>query len=198
MPASSRADVVRPPRVRSHREEGQERRVHTRAHRRNRATHGGVGTARTHVRCTDWLTSSREKGQERFLLASGLEASRAGPSACIVHGRSQKKMNRAFHLLHTPSLPHEATYVVGALPWCRCATSCTVLSAGLARATHRGTADAAAAPLALSSSRRCATAPAARSARVSEHVRAQKGLRPRRGRCHWQGARVERCGVGRR
>ena len=29
-----------------------------------------------------------------------------------------------------------------------------------------------------------ATAPAARSARVSEHVRAQKGLRPRRGRCH--------------
>ena len=39
-----------------------------------------------------------------------------------------------------------------------------------------------------------ATAPAARPARVSEHVRAQKGLRPRRGR--WQGARVERCGVG--
>ena len=32
----------------------------------------------------------------------------------------------------------------------------TVLSAGLARATHRGTADAAAAPLALSSSRRSA------------------------------------------
>ena len=29
-----------------------------------------------------------------------------------------------------------------------------------------------------------AAAPAARSARVSEHVRAQKGLRPRRGRCH--------------
>ena len=28
-----------------------------------------------------------------------------------------------------------------------------------------------------------AAAPAARSARVSEHVRAQKGLRPRRGRC---------------
>ena len=158
MPASSRADVVRPPRVRSHREEGQERRVHTRAHLRNRATRDGVGTARTHVRCTDWLTSSREKGQERFLgVRLGSQSSRPLRVCCA--RTITEKMNRAFHLLYTPSLPHEATYVVGALPWCRCATPaapCIRVSAGLARATHRGTADAAAAPLALSSSRRLA------------------------------------------
>ena len=50
-----------PPRVRSPREEGQERRARESIVVIERC--GGVGTARTRARCTDWVTSSRARAR---------------------------------------------------------------------------------------------------------------------------------------